>query len=266
MTIGSGTQLDITRRKYLVTGSAVGGSLLAGCTGSDAEESTDEEPAEQADESYSVSIEPMGDVAFDGVPETWVAGNGSWADMGVALGLEPPEALWIPSRYPTQLYDSIDGVSVDTNEMTALWDDGVSKELFYELDADVHVFDPNFLMNRFSGWKQEDVDEISTNIAPVFGNTSFTRGYAWHDDYQYYSLYEAFEKLSQVFQREGRYEAFVELHDHQRHRSGCRGPTCNRDRLSAIRTAGEVLGSLPPRGRHRLQTVARSRRRGRLRR
>jgi len=212
-----------TRRACVKYGGAiVGGGLLAGCTGGDIEEpsgtasagteSSDDESTEQTDTSYSVSIEPVGDVEFDSVPETWVAGNGSWADMGVALGLEPPEGLWIPGRYPTQFYDDIDGLSVDGEEITALWDDGVSKELFYELDADVHVFDPNFLVNRFDGWERSDVDEISENIAPVFGNTSFTRGYEWHDDYRYYSMYEAFSKLAEVFRREERYEAFVELH------------------------------------------------------
>jgi len=220
-----------TRRSVLRAGAGLGAlGVLAGCLADGTDEETAAEPAddsgspdtatdaggtttsgETADGSYSVAIEPMGEVEFESVPETWVANNGSWADMGIALGLEPPDAVWLPSRYHTQYYEEIPGVSVDKSGMTALYQDGVDKERFYALDGDVHVMDPNFLMNRFDGWSQSDVEEIST-IAPLFGNTVFSRGYPWHEDYQYYTLYEAFEKLAAVFQRQGRYEAFAELH------------------------------------------------------
>ncbi|WP_435066767.1 ABC transporter substrate-binding protein [Haloplanus sp. C73] len=198
-----------TRREYLTYGGAVAaGGLLAGCSGE-----TTTAAADGGESAYSVSIEPMGEVSFDAVPETWVANNGSWADMGIALGLEPPSALWLPERYHTRYYDSIPGVSVDTSEMVALYQDGVSKERFYELNADVHVMDPNFLMNRFSGWKESDVEEIETNVAPLFGNCIYAQHYPWHEDYRYYTLFEGFEKLAQVFKRTDRYEAFVDLHD-----------------------------------------------------
>ncbi|MFC4448773.1 ABC transporter substrate-binding protein [Halorussus aquaticus] len=223
-----------TRRKYLtVSGALAASGILAGCTGGSSDEqtatttegtttttteettTTTEEATETTTEgeSYTVSMEPVGDVTFDSVPQTWVANNGSWADMGVALGVEPPKALWLTSRYHTKYYDAIDGVSVDKSDMVSLYQDGVSKELFYELDADVHVIDPNFLMNRFKGWKQADIDEVSQNIAPFFGNSIFSRGYGWHEDYRYYTLYEAFGKLAELFQRTDRYEAFSALHD-----------------------------------------------------
>jgi iron complex transport system substrate-binding protein len=218
-----------TRRDYLKYGGAViGGGLLAGCAGQADKGSTPAEtntatethtPAETATEtttetntSYSVSMVPVGDVTFESVPETWVANNGSWADMGIALGLEPPEAVWLTSRYHTQYYDTIPDVSVDKSDMVSLYQDGVSKELFYELDGDVHVMDPNFLMNRFTGWKQSDVDEIRENVAPLFGNCIYAQHYPWHDDYRYYTLYEGFEKLAQVFKRTDRYEAFEQVH------------------------------------------------------
>jgi iron complex transport system substrate-binding protein len=217
-----------TRREYLTYGAAVATSgLLAGCTGDGdsgpSESTTDEETATatatetettEAPTEYSVSIEPVGEVTFDAVPETWVANNGSWADMGIALGLEPPEGVWLPSRYHTSYYDEIPGVSVDENQIQKLWGDGgIGKEQFYALDADVHVMDPNFLLNRSKGWKQADVDEITEQIAPMFGNSIFSRGYPWHEDYRYYSLMEAFEKLAEVFQRTDRYEAFEAVHD-----------------------------------------------------
>ncbi|WP_410767411.1 ABC transporter substrate-binding protein [Haloferax sp. DFSO60] len=209
------------RRDYLkYTGAAITGVALAGCTGGSGSEATTEsettapetETTEEAAESYTVSMVPIGDVEFDSVPETWVANNGSWADMGIALGLEPPKGVWLTSRYHTQYYDDIPGVSVDKSDMVSLYQDGVSKELFYELDADVHVMDPNFLMNRFKGWEQADVDEVAENIGPVFGNCIYAQHYPWHEDYRYYSLYEGFEKLAEVFQRTDRYEAFEAVH------------------------------------------------------
>ena len=228
----------------LKAGGALTAALLAGCTGNTGDgaaaetetptsatesptdtptpeatteattaESTEAQETTSDSESYTVSIEPVGEVTFDSVPETWVANNGSWADMGVALGLEPPKGVWLTSRYHTKYYDAIDGVSVDKSDMVSLYQDGVSKELFYDLDGDVHVIDPNFLMNRFKGWKQEDVDEIRENVGPFFGNSIFSTGYPWHEDYPYLSLYEAFGKLAEVFQRTDRYEAFAALHE-----------------------------------------------------
>jgi iron complex transport system substrate-binding protein len=176
-------------------------------------EATEEATETAADGSYSISMEPVGTVEFESVPETWVANNGSWADMGIALGQEPPEGVWLTGRYHTQYYDEIPDVSVDKSDMVSLYQDGVSKERFYALDGDVHVIDPNFLTNRFNGWEQSDIDEISQQVAPFFGNSIFSGGYTWHEDYQYYSLYEAFETLARVFQAEERYEAFATLHE-----------------------------------------------------
>ncbi|NHN49453.1 ABC transporter substrate-binding protein [Halostella sp. JP-L12] len=201
-----------TRRQVLATGGALAATgLLSGCLDSVSGDSGGD--ADNSGDSYTVSMEPVGDVTFDAVPETWVANNGSWADMGIALGLEPPEGLWLARRYRTQYYDAIDGVSVDKGDMISFFDQGVDKELYYEVDADVHVMDPNFLLNRADDWEQEDIDEVESQIGPFFGNSIFSRGYTWHDDYKYYSLYEAFGKLAEVFQRTDRYEAFVSLHE-----------------------------------------------------
>jgi iron complex transport system substrate-binding protein len=216
------------RRDLLRTGAGAlaGAAMLAGCTGGTGDSTPESTPtgtsvgtpagtetATPGAESYTVSMAPVGEVEFESVPETWVANNGSWADMGVALGLEPPKGVWLTSRYHTQYYDAVPGVSVDASGMVDLYQDGVSKELFYELDADVHVMDPNFLVNRFKGWKQADVEEVSEKIGPVFGNCIYAQHYPWHEDYRYYTLYEGFEKLAQVFERTDRYEAFVEVHD-----------------------------------------------------
>jgi iron complex transport system substrate-binding protein len=222
-----------TRRDVLKIGGGLAASgLLAGCTGggNGSGEATDT----STDSTYTVSIEPVGEVEFAEPPETWVANNGSWADMGVALGVEPPLAMWLTSRYHTQYYDEIPGVSVDKSGMVSLYQDGVSKELFYSLDqehgTDIHVIDPNFLMNRFKGWEQSDIDEVSENIAPFFGNSIFSRGYAWHESYRYYTLYEAFEKLAKVFRRTDRYEAFASLHEEFQSTLSPLVPTSNSER------------------------------------
>lgn len=218
------------RRRFLTAGVATVGAALAGCTGgSDSEGSNNTTAGEATSETttggttagtakstgggaYSVSMAPMGEVTFEQVPKKWIAGTGDWADMGVALGLDAPGALWLPERFNSYHYEELPGVSVDKSKITALYSDGVDKEVFYELGSDVHVFDPNFLANRFNGWEQSDIDELRENVAPYFGNTIFSREYPWHN-YRYYSLYDAFGKLAKVFQREERHRKLKSVHD-----------------------------------------------------
>jgi iron complex transport system substrate-binding protein len=209
---------------------------------------TEETTSESDSGSYSVSMEPVGEVSFESAPETWVANNGSWADMGVALGLEPPKGVWLTDRYHTQYYDEIPDVSVDKSGMVSLYQDGVSKERFYELDADVHVVDPHFLMNRFKGWKQKDVDEISEKVGPFFGNSIFSRGYPWHEDYTYYTLYEAFEKMAQLSQQTERYEAFSTLHDEFQSKVSDVVPSSNSERptVAIVWAAGNQPETFSP--------------------
>ncbi|PSP58311.1 Fe3+-hydroxamate ABC transporter substrate-binding protein [Halobacteriales archaeon QH_8_67_36] len=216
------------RRKFIrATGVALTGAV-AGCGAfppgddSDGNQATTERatsgpieedianPETATDGSYSVSIEPMGEVTFDAVPETWVGNNGSWADMALALGMEPPEAVWLPSRYHTNYYADIPNVSVDGSNIDALYSDGVSKEQFYRFDGDVHIIDPNFLQNRYSGWEDSDIDDVAA-IAPFFGNSSFTHNYAWHEGYRYYTIEEAFAKLARVFHRAEYYNAMASV-------------------------------------------------------
>ncbi|ELZ60909.1 MULTISPECIES: ABC transporter substrate-binding protein [unclassified Haloferax] len=224
----------LTRRSYIrYGGTALGAGMLAGCTsdssGSDettaaagttteaaaetttaADTETETDAAEAAD-SYSVTMEPMGEVTFDSVPESWAAYDGGYADMAVALGVgDGVTGVGGAGRYYTYVYDELPGVSVDREQIEA-YPEVRTKEEFYELDNDVHLYDPNMLINWFD-WDQADVDEIAENVAPFVGNLIFRRSDGWHD-YRYYTLYEAFEKVAQVFQREDRYEAFAALHD-----------------------------------------------------
>jgi iron complex transport system substrate-binding protein len=216
-----------TRRDCIKYGGAViGGGLLAGCTsgrggnsgndtggGSSVDAANGSAATDAGSSSYSVSIVPMGEVTFDSVPTKWLANNGSWTDMGVALGQDLPEGVWLTERYITNYYKKIPGVSVDKSGMISLYSGGgVAKEVFYDVGADVHVMDPHFILNRFKGLERADIEGIRENIAPFFGNTIFSHDYQWHD-YRYYSLYEAFGKLAQVFQQQKRYKAFTNLHE-----------------------------------------------------
>ena len=210
-----------TRRDTIKYGGAVvGGGLLAGCTENSGSGTTPEDTQTEtntsagevktADTGYSVTMEPVGTLEFEEPPETWFPFTGDYADMGVALGQgDGLEAIGLASRFGSHHYEELSGVSV--GELTPLYDEGTDKELFYELDADLHVVDPNFMVNRL-GWSEADVEEIRENVAPWFGNTIFTQVYDWHD-YRHYSLYEAFEKLAEVFQERERYEAFEAYHD-----------------------------------------------------
>ncbi|SFS12688.1 iron complex transport system substrate-binding protein [Halomicrobium zhouii] len=234
----SDDRASATRRDAIRYGGAiVGGGLLAGCAGAgESSEPTDSEApstaestatdalsetatAESATETttaargpYSVTIQPAGQVTFPEVPETWVAENASWADMGVALGLDKPSAVVLTGEYRTWHYEDIPGLSTAKDGTTSLWQDGISKELLYDIDADVHFVDPNYMINLIPDWDRADVDEIAANVGPFCGNTSFST-YPWHGDYPYYSLNEATEKVAQVFGRTDRYRALRDLRD-----------------------------------------------------
>nr|WP_240940297.1 ABC transporter substrate-binding protein [Haloarcula argentinensis] len=197
--------------------------MLAGCTDGDGSQSNTNESGSiqtttrtsdttTADSSYSVSIEPAGKVTFESVPETWVAENASWGDMGVALGLEKPSAVVLTGEYRTWAYEDIPGLSTSKEDMVSLWQDGISKETLLEIDSGVHFIDPNYMSNLIPNWERADVTEMADRISPFCGNTSFST-YPWHEDYPYYSLYEATEKVAQVFQRMDRFEALQTLHD-----------------------------------------------------
>jgi iron complex transport system substrate-binding protein len=219
----------LTRRRYLTSGAVVaGGSLLAGCAGetdsgstaestpTDAETATATETDTETettpeDTSYSVEMAPVGEVTFEAVPERWVAYDGGYADMAVALGRADGLAgVGYADRYYRSVYDELPGVDVPEEPLNE-FPEVRTKEVFYELDADVHLYDPQMLVNWFD-WDEADVAEIDENVAPFFGNLIFRRSDDWHD-YRYYTLYEAFEKVAALFQAQDRYEAFAALHD-----------------------------------------------------
>jgi len=230
-----------TRRAYLRYGGAiVGGGLLAGCTGDTGAESdptdaatstttatstptsTDAETTRSSDEatatpdsSYTVEMAPAGEVQFEQPPERVTHYFPDYADMAVALGHgDSIRSMGLPSRFHTGHYDELDGVNVDTDSITKLnGDSGIDKEVFYELDGDLHLIDPQWLINNsFFGLDGSDVEELAENVAPFVGNTIFRRTDEWHT-YRYYTLYEAFEKVAEVHREGERFAQFKRLHD-----------------------------------------------------
>jgi ABC-type Fe3+-hydroxamate transport system substrate-binding protein len=218
-----------TRREYVKYGGAVvGGGLFAGCssqpdsgstpteTGTD--DSTETETATPGDESYSVSIAPMGEVEFDSVPEDVVVYDPQWVDHLVALGQQDRIAsLGFSDGYYTGYLEALPGVSFDTSDLPGLWDSGLDKEQFYELDGDVHHIDPCRFTSFESGMDREDFEEIERNVGPFFANR-FSRAHGeppeWcRDAYRYYTLWELLDKFAQVYQVENRSQALTEVRD-----------------------------------------------------
>ena len=230
-----------TRRDYVKYGGAVvSGGLLAGCTGSTtdgsvsapegnettgaASESEPETNAEEGEETseesgYTVEMAPMGEVAFDDVPETAAIYDAVWADHLVAIGQQDRiVSLGFPERHFTGFYDELPGVSFDTSDLAAMWSDGLAKELFYELDADVHHLDPCRWLSWESGWDRSDFDEVEGNVGPFFANR-FSRAHSQppegecRDAYQYYSLWELAGKVSEVYRVQNRGEKLRAVRD-----------------------------------------------------
>ena len=232
MADGSGQVEAPTRRDYMKYGGAVvTGGLLAGCTGGADDESapeTTETTTTEASETatgtetetttentgYSVTMEPMGKVAFESVPQEWMAYFSTYGDMGIALGqLDGLRGLIFTENWPLAFFEHLPGVDVTFDGVTQLMGDGgIDRESFYALDADVHLMDPNFISLLDDNWGEDDFEEVATNVGPIIGNSIRRRGEDWHD-YRYYSLYEAFGKIADVFQERDRYEALEGVHD-----------------------------------------------------
>ncbi|WP_237475823.1 hypothetical protein, partial [Virgibacillus salexigens] len=114
-----------TRREYVKYGGTVlSAGLLSGCT-SDAEQgatatetaSGAETDTATADDSYSVSMSPMGEVTFDSPPRTVFTRLTHHADMAFALGRgDTVTAMHAPDYYSglwNQFVDRLPGVSLD---------------------------------------------------------------------------------------------------------------------------------------------------------
>jgi iron complex transport system substrate-binding protein len=229
---------ESTRRTFLkgTAATAVGTAAIAGCVGGnddgesgdggDGSDGGDSTPTDSGSgsgsgdnggetASYEVTMAPVGTVTFDSVPQSWETYFPGYAEMGIALGqADGLTAIGNAGRFHTTHFEELDGVSVNKDEVTTLiGKSGIDKEIYLELDNDVHLTDPQWLTkNDAFGLDSSDLDQITSTVGPFVGNAIFRRTDTWHD-YRYYTMYEAFEKVAEVFQQQERYQAFKSFHD-----------------------------------------------------
>ncbi|RYJ08250.1 ABC transporter substrate-binding protein [Halogeometricum borinquense] len=223
-----------TRRDVLKGGSAlIGSGFLAGCTSSgqstppsdstssDSSRGTSTDTA-TTEQSYSVSLDPVGTIPFEQPPETVVSGWGFVGDVLMALGqADRIVGMSRPGFWFQGFYELLPGVSMrDTTAIPNTVSKGYSlnEELLYELDPDLLATDPN----RFIAWYGSDtatVEPLVDDIAPFFGNESRSkRPSGWPnwptgEDYDYYAIPEFVERYGQVFQEQKRATAMVDLYE-----------------------------------------------------
>jgi len=235
-----------TRRDTIKYGGALVAGGLAGCVGGDSDGSDDpgssdadgaetdtetetetetetatetetetERDDETKDSSYSVTMSPVGTVEFDSVPEKAAVYSNHDADYLVSLGQSDViTSLGFPDNFSASYYDELPGVSFDTNNLTKLYNDGVDKEVFFELDSDVHHIDPVWITG-WSSFDESDIEELESNIAPFFANYHSRTNLAPDSapDYQFYSIWELVDKYAQVYQVPERGEKLKAVRD-----------------------------------------------------
>ncbi|AFZ73460.1 ABC transporter substrate-binding protein [Natronobacterium gregoryi] len=209
----------VNRRRVLASSASLAAAGVAGCLGGESDPADDsgssgpnDENGDSGGQSYEVCLEPGGCHTFDAVPESFFVIPGSQEDMAMSLGLQP-EAHAYPHRKPYKFYDQLPGVDIDLDD-TLQYGEGESarnydKEIFYEVDPDVILADPRMLQN-YSSWSDADMKEIEQNVAPYLG--SYIR-FDYEGEQPYYTLYELFEKVTEIFQRQDQYEAWIDLRD-----------------------------------------------------
>ncbi len=210
------SNMSLTRRDIVkYSGGIAGAGLLAGCSGISGD--TGDGDA-SGDGSYSVSISPMGEVAFDSPPETVFTRLTHHAGMAFALGYgDDLTGLHAPDYYDglwNQFVPRLPGVSLDWTGLYSSWEP--TKEQLYSLDSDVHLADPAWITKQ-EAWALEDIDEIAQNVSPWFGNSLSDRHQeppaAYADGYEYYTLWEQFELVAELFRERERYEALAAVRD-----------------------------------------------------
>lgn len=215
---------ELTRRTYLAGGSAaLGSALLAGCTSTGGETTTSTTDTSGSnsttDSSYSASLSPVGDVEFDSVPENVATMYNQYADMLVALGHgDAVNSMFVPEMGgPTMnhYYERLDGVSFDWEGLPNPFEN-FSEEFFYRLDSDLHLIGPAWATTQ-NNWSRSDVETLTESVGPFFGNfysgTHDTPPESYSENYQYYTLWELFGHVADIFQEQERYEQLRAVHD-----------------------------------------------------
>lgn len=223
----------VRRRQLLASSASLIAAGFAGCAGNTAgagentEETTDAatttatetdaetEAATTADPTpYTVHIEPNDPYTFEEVPQTYGVVSGPMLDIGMSLGIHPSATTGL-ERAPLKFYDLL-GLEFDESQITKLAsgaESGYDKENFYAANADVWLI-PKSTVSRFTNWGESDYEEIESQTGPFLGTPlRFAPTAAVSDDPNPYTLYEAFEKVATVFQRQEQFRAWQSLHD-----------------------------------------------------
>lgn len=177
------------------------------------------QPASAPDQTYSVTMSPMGTVTFSHIPKRIVTLDANYNDMLVALGR--PQHL-VATGYANNRYDgfyqelSLGDAVIDYDQIFYLCNGSESlfdKEVLYALHADVHHIDP-LQLAKSRGWSEADVEEVSRNVAPFFANRySRTNDYSGPHQYDYYTVWELSDKVSQVYRQSQRIARLKEVYD-----------------------------------------------------
>jgi ABC-type Fe3+-hydroxamate transport system substrate-binding protein len=229
------TETAPTRRDYMKYGGAVvTGGLLAGCAGGSDDGSTPENTATETateteqdsgtetetatpESSYRVELSPVGTVTLD-EPPTNVFTHFPWfPDMASALGRgETVNSLWWEGTVAGLEYFTAGFDDFEIEWADRAGEYGFAKEQLYELDSDLHLVDPAWVTTQ-DNWARSDIDEVASNVGPWLGNyySSYhaTPPEEWADGYEYYSLWELFDRVATLYGERGRYEALASVHD-----------------------------------------------------
>ena len=214
----------LTRRNYLAGGSLLGSTLLAGCLNNGGETTTTNTTttstsATENDGSYTATLSPVGEVELDSVPENVFTMYNQYADMLVALGHgDAVNSMFVPEMAgPTMnhYYERLDGVSFDWEGLPNPFNN-FTKELFYDLDSDIHLLGPAWATTQ-QNWGVSDVEEITEDVGPFFGNfysgTHSTPPEPYNEEYEYYTLWELFGHVADVFRERERYEELYAVYE-----------------------------------------------------
>jgi len=185
------------------------------------DDATATETATPKDQSYTVTMEPMGAVEFDSVPERWMTWSTDYADIGLVLGqMDGLSGMLRIGHWSTGngggalgFVNSLSGVEFDPSNLpTLVQGNEFDVEVFYEVDAEVHIMDPRIAAQSAGG--EDRIAEVRERVGPFVGSRlRFQLGDIFEADSRLYSLYEATEKMAEVFQERERYEAIKQLHD-----------------------------------------------------
>ncbi|SDX06035.1 ferrichrome-binding protein [Haloarcula vallismortis] len=218
----------LTRRNYLSgSGLVLGTAIVAGCSGNGAEPTstatsnnngTDRSTSSDSG-SYTTSLSPVGKVKFDSVPENAFTMYNQYADMLVALNHgDAVNSMFVPEMAGPSMnnyYKRLSVVSFDWENLPNPYDN-FSKEFFYSLDSDIHFLDPAWAITQ-ENWDVTDIEEVTDNIGPFFGNfysgTHADPQEPYSEDYQYYTLWELFSHVATVFRERERYEQLRAVHE-----------------------------------------------------